>query len=80
MYFVYVMNTEQGLSKIFGTKRNEMMGGWRKLHNKELHDLYTSPGVIRVIKSSRMRWTGHVARIREKRHVCTLLVGKPEGK
>jgi hypothetical protein len=55
-------------------------GGWRKLHNKELHNLYSSPSVIRIIKSRRMRWAGHVARMGEKRNVCRLLVGKPEGK
>jgi hypothetical protein len=55
-------------------------GGWRKLHNEELHDLYLSPSIIRIIKSRRMRWTGHVARMVEKRNVYRLLVGKPEGK
>jgi hypothetical protein len=55
-------------------------GGWRKLHNEELHNLYSSPSVIRIIKSRRMRWAGHVARMGEKRNVCRLLVGKPEGK
>jgi hypothetical protein len=55
-------------------------GGWRKLHNEELHNLYSSPSVIRIIKSRRMRWAGHVARIGEKRNVYRLLVGKPEGK
>jgi hypothetical protein len=55
-------------------------GGWRKLHNEELHNLYSSPSVIRIIKSRRMRWAGHVARIREKRNVYRLLAGKPEGK
>jgi hypothetical protein len=55
-------------------------GGWRKLHKEELHDLYTSPNIIRIIKSRRMRWTGHVARMGEKRNVNRLLVRKPEGK
>jgi hypothetical protein len=55
-------------------------GGWRKLHNEELHNLYTSPSIIRIIKSRRMRWAEHVARMREKRKVYRLLVGKPEGK
>jgi hypothetical protein len=50
------------LRRIFGPKRNEVTGEWRKLHNKELHDLYTSPRIIRIIKSRRMRWVGHVAR------------------
>jgi hypothetical protein len=49
--------------RIFGPKRDEVMGGWRKLHNEELHNLYSSPSIIRMIKSRRMRWTGHVARI-----------------
>jgi hypothetical protein len=55
-------------------------GGWRKLHNEGLHDLYTSPSIIRIIKSRRMRWAGHVARMGEKRNMYRLLVGKPEGK
>jgi hypothetical protein len=55
-------------------------GGWRKLHNEELHNLYSSPSIIRIIKSMRMRWAGHVARMGEKRNVYRLLVGKPEGK
>jgi hypothetical protein len=55
-------------------------GEWRKLHNKELHDLYSSPSIIRKIKSRRMRWAGHVARMGEKRKAYRLLVGKPEGK
>jgi hypothetical protein len=55
-------------------------GGWRKLHNEELHNLYSSPSKIRIIKSRRMRWAGHVARMGEKRNVYRLPVGKPEGK
>jgi hypothetical protein len=55
-------------------------GGWRKLHNEELHNLYSSPSIIRIIKSRRMRWAGHVAQMGERRNVCRLLVGKPEGK
>jgi hypothetical protein len=66
------------LRRIFGPKRNEVTGGWRKLHNDGLDDLYSSPGIIRIIKSRRMRWAGHVARMGEKRNVCTLLVGNPE--
>jgi hypothetical protein len=67
------------LRRIFGPKRDEMTGEWRKLHKKELHDLYSSPSITRIIKSRRMRWAGHVARMREKRN-SRLLVGKPEGK
>jgi hypothetical protein len=68
------------LRRIFGLKRDEVTGEWRKLHNKELHDLYASPSIIRIIKSRRMRWEGHVALIGEKRNVYRLLVGKPDGK
>jgi hypothetical protein len=64
------------LRRIFGTKRGEVTGGSRKLHNEELHSLYSSPSIIRMIKSTRMRLTGHVARMGEKK----LLMGKPEGK
>jgi hypothetical protein len=53
------------LRRIFGPKRDELTGGWRKLHNEELHDSYSSPSIIRVIKARRMRWAGHVARIGE---------------
>jgi hypothetical protein len=55
-------------------------GEWRKLHNEELHDLYSSPSIIRIIKSRRMRWAGHVVRMGEKRNAYRLLVGKPDGK
>jgi hypothetical protein len=68
------------LRRIFGPKRDEVTGEWRKLHNKELHDLYCSPSIIRIIKSRRMRWAGDVARMGEKRNAYRLLVGKPEGK
>jgi hypothetical protein len=68
------------LRRIFGPKKDEVTGEWRKLHNKELHDLYFSPSIIRIIKSRRIRWAGHVARIGEKRNDYSLLVGKPEGK
>jgi hypothetical protein len=68
------------LRRIFGPKRDEVTGEWRKLHNKQLHDLYSSPSIIRIIKSRRMRSTGHVARMGEKRTACRLLVGKSEGK
>jgi hypothetical protein len=65
---------------LFGPKRAEVTGGWRKLHNEELHNLYYSQSIIRIIKSRRMRWAGHVARIEVKKNVYRLLVGKPEGK
>jgi hypothetical protein len=68
------------LRSIFVPKRDGVMGGWRKLHNEELHDLYSSPSIIRIIKSRRMRWAGHVARMGEERNVYRLLVGKPEGR
>jgi hypothetical protein len=68
------------LRRIFGPKRNEVTEGWRKLHNEELRDLYSSPSIIRIIKSRRMRWAGHVAQMGEKRNTYRLLVGKPEGK
>jgi hypothetical protein len=68
------------LRRIFGPKRNGVMGGWRKLHNEELHNLYSSPSKIRIIKSRRMRWAGHVTRIGEKRNVYRLLIEKREGK
>jgi hypothetical protein len=68
------------LRRIFGPKRDEVTGEWRKLHNEELHGLYSSPSIIRIIKSRRMRWSGHVARMREKRKAYRLLVGKPEGR
>jgi hypothetical protein len=67
------------LRKIFGPKRDEVTGEWRKLHNEELRHLYSSPNIIRIIKSRRMKWAGHVARMGEKRNSYRLLVGKPEG-
>jgi hypothetical protein len=66
------------LSRIFVPKRDEVIG-WRKLHNEELHNLYSSPSTIRMTKSRRMRWAGHVARMGEK-NAYRILVGKPEGK
>jgi hypothetical protein len=66
--------------RIFGPKRDEVTGGWRKLHNEALHSLYSSPSIIRMIKSRRMRWTGNVARMGEKRNAYRILAGKPEGK
>jgi hypothetical protein len=68
------------LRRIFGPNSDGVKGGWRKLHNVELHNLYSSPSIMRIIKSRRVRWAGHVARMGEKRNVYRLLVGKPEGK
>jgi hypothetical protein len=65
---------------IFGQKKDEVTGGWRKLHNEELHNLYSSPSIIRMMKSRSMRWVGHVARTGENRHIYWILVGKPERK
>jgi hypothetical protein len=66
--------------RIFGPKRIEVTEEWRKLHNEDLRDLYSSPRIIRIIMSRRIRWAGHVARMREKRNAYRLLVGKPEGR
>jgi hypothetical protein len=74
------MFENKALRTIFGPKRDEVTGGWRKLHNEELRDLYSSPSIIRIIKSRRMKWAGHVARMGEKGNAYRLLVGKPEGK
>jgi hypothetical protein len=68
------------LRRIFGPKRVEVIGGWRKLHNEELHNLYCSLSIIRIINSRRMRWAGHVERMGEKRKAYIILLGKPEGK
>jgi hypothetical protein len=68
------------LRRIFGPERDEVTGCWRKLHNEELRGLYSSPGIVRVIKARRMRWAGHVARMREVRGAYNILVGKPEGR
>jgi len=68
------------LRRIFGSKRDEVTGEWGKLHNEELNDLYCSPRIVRVIKSRRMRWAGHVAHMGKGRGVYRILVGKPEGK
>jgi hypothetical protein len=65
---------------LFGPKRDEAAGDWRRLHNEELNDLYSSPNIIRVIKSRKMTWVGHVARMGEKRGSYRILVGRPEGR
>jgi hypothetical protein len=74
-----LMVFENRMLRIFRPKREED-GSWRKLHNDELHSLYSSPNIVTVIKSRRMRWAGHVARMGERRGVYRVLVGKPEGK
>jgi len=68
------------LRKVFGPKRDEVTDEWRKLHNEKLRDLYSLPNIVRVVKSRRMRWMGHVARMGEGRGAHRILVGKPEGK
>jgi hypothetical protein len=68
------------LRRIFEPKRDEVIGEWKKLHNEGLRDLYSSPSIIRIIKSRRMTWAGHVARMGEERKAYRLLVGKQEGK
>jgi hypothetical protein len=80
-HFVFLCDVIESrvLRRIFGLKRDEVTGEWRKLHNEELRDLYYSPSIIRIIKSRRKRWAGHVTRMGEKRNAYRLL-GKPEGK
>jgi len=68
------------LRRIFGPKKDEVTGEWRKLYNEEFNDLHSSLNTFRVIKSRRMRWVGHVAGLRERRGVYKVSVGKPEGK
>jgi hypothetical protein len=68
------------LRRIFGPQRDKVTGEWRKLHNEKLNDLYCSPYTVRVTKSIRMKWAGHVARMGKRKGVCSVLVGKPEGK
>jgi hypothetical protein len=70
----------RALRRIMGPKRDEVTGEWRRLHNEELHDLYSSPNIIRVTKSRRMRWAEHVARMGGKRGAYRILVGRPEGR
>jgi hypothetical protein len=73
---------KKNFSEVFvvGPKRDEVTGGWRKLRNEELHGLYSSPSIIRVIKARRMRWARHVARMGEVRGAYSILVGRPEGR
>ena len=68
------------LREVFGPKRDEVTKEWKKLHNEELNDLYSLPNIVRVVKSRRMRWAGHVAHMGEDRGVLKVLVGKPERK
>jgi len=68
------------LKRIFGPRRDEVTGEWRRLHNKELNDLYSSPNIVRVIKSRRMRWAGHVARMSKEKGLYRVLVGETGGK
>jgi len=68
------------LRRVFGSKRDEVTGEWRKLRNEEFRDLYSLPNIVRVVKSRRMRWAGHVVRMGEGRGVYRVVVGKPEGK
>jgi hypothetical protein len=68
------------LRRIFGPKSYEVTGGWRKLHNEELHGLYSSPSIVRMIKARRMRWAGHVVRMGEVRGAYNILIGRPEGR
>ena len=66
------------LRRIFGPRRDEVTGEWRRLHNEELNDLYSSPNIVWVVKSRRIKWAGNVARMGEERGVYSVLVGKPE--
>jgi len=68
------------LRRIFGPRRDEVRGEWRRFHNEELNDLYSSPIIVWVTKSRRIRWAGHVARMDEEKGVFRMLVGKPEGR
>jgi hypothetical protein len=68
------------LKRVFGAKKDDVTGGWRKLHHGKLRDLYSAPSIIRIIKSRKMRWAGHIARMGEKRNAYRLLVEKPDEK
>jgi hypothetical protein len=78
--FQFQLRHHRKLYLIFGPKRDEVTGGWRKLHNEELHGLYCSPSIVTVIKARRMRWAGHVARMGELRGAYNILVVRPEGR
>ena len=78
--YLCVLYLSDVLRRIFGPRRDEVTGEWRRLHNAELNDLYSSLNIVRVIKSRRMRWAGHVARMGEERGVYRVLVGKPKGR
>jgi len=71
---------ENMVLRIFGPRKDEVTGEWRRFHNKELNDLYPSPNIVRVIKSKRMRWAGHVAHVGEEKEVYRVLLEKPEGR
>jgi hypothetical protein len=74
------VNENRVLRRVFGPKRDELTGEWRKLHNEELNDLYSLSNIVRVVKSRRMRWAGHVACMGGNRGAHRVLVGKPKGK
>jgi PAS domain-containing protein len=86
LFHIYICSSfkekfeNRALRRIFGLKSEEVIGDWRKLHNEELHNVYSSPSIIRMIKSRRMRWTGHVTRMEEKRNAYRTLVRYPKGK
>ena len=80
LQYISVVSVSGSLRRIFGPRRDEVTEEWRRLHNEELNGLYSSPNIMRVIKSRRMRWAGHVARMGEERGAYKVLVGKPEGK
>jgi hypothetical protein len=78
-YFAFY-SENRVLRRILGPKRDDVTGGWRKLHNEELHGLYSSPSIIKMIKARRMIWAGYMARVGELRGAYNILVGKPEGR
>ena len=80
LFFLISAHSVWVLRRVFGPKRDEVTGEWRKLRNEELNDLYSLPNIVRVVKSRRMRWAGHMAHMGEDRGVHRVLVGKPEGK